>query len=187
MIVGINGLVIHKDLTKINVEVNGLIYEVFVSLNCSSQIEENKSSKLHTTFIVREDSQSLYGFIDINEKKMFDTLIKISGVGPKVGMAVCSTFSPKTFAEVISAKDANFLTKVPGIGLKGAKKILLELSDFVVEDSSLAHHSAFNEATLALESLGFKKDLILKILQTCSSKDTSSLVKEALQKIQKTR
>ena len=83
-------------------------------------------------------------------------------------------------------KDTKLLTKVPGIGLKGAKKILLVLSDFEVS-ASTSTNASFNEATQALEALGFKKDLILKVLQSCTSNDTSSLVKEALQKIQKTR
>ncbi len=186
MIIGIKGKVEHKDLTKVHLEVNGLIYKVFTSINCSANIKENEEVKLHTTFIVREDSQSLYGFIDINEKKMFDTLIKISGVGPKVGIAVCSTFLPDIFAKIIALKDTKLLTKVPGIGLKGANKILLELSDFQIQTSN-EQNSSFNEATQALEALGFKKDLILKVLQNCDASDTSSLVKEALQKIQKTR
>ena len=186
MIVGIKGVVLQKELTKVHIEVNGLIYEVFISINCSGSIKQEQEIQLHTSFIVREDSQSLYGFIDINEKKMFDTLIKISGVGPKVAMAVCSTFLPKTFSEIIMLKDTKLLTKVPGIGLKGAKKILLELSDFEVQ-ASTGTNASFNEATQALEALGFKKDLILKVLQNCTSNDTSSLVKEALQKIQKTR
>lgn len=186
MIVGVRGKVEHKDLTKIHLDVNGLIYKIFISINSSGNIKEGEELKLHTTFIVREDSQSLYGFIDINEKKMFDTLIKISGVGPKVAMAVCSTFLPDTFAKIITLKDTNLLTKVAGIGLKGANKILLELSDFKIEDSNI-QNSSFNEATQALEALGFKKDLILKTLQSCDTTDTSSLVKEALQKIQKTR
>ncbi len=185
MIVGIKGIVEHKDLTKLHIDLNGLIYEVFVSLNCSSLVKEKDEIKLNTTFIIREDNQALYGFLDINEKKMFDTLIKINGIGAKVAMAICSTFLPQTFAQIINSKDEKALTKVVGIGLKGAKKILLELSDFEINSSS--SNLAFNDTFLALENLGFKKELILKTLQDCTATDTSTLVKEALQKIQKLR
>jgi len=93
MIVGIEGSVERKDPTFIHLNVHGLIYEVFVSINTSNMINE-KSVKLYTTHIIREDAQLLFGFAQINEKKMFDTLIKINGVGPKVALAICSTFSP---------------------------------------------------------------------------------------------
>ena len=95
MIVGLVGKVTKKEPTLLNVNVNGIIYEVFVSLNCSSKII-SEDVTLQITHIIREDSQSLYGFLDINEKKLFDTVIKINGVGPKVALAICSTFTPSS-------------------------------------------------------------------------------------------
>ena len=81
MIVGIEGNVTRKEPTFLHINTNGIIYEVFVSLNCSGTIKE-KTVKLFITHIIREDNQSLYGFTDINEKKLFDRVIKINGVGP---------------------------------------------------------------------------------------------------------
>ena len=101
---------------------------------------------------------------------MFARLIKINGVGPKVAMAICSTYTPSQFATVINNKDLNGVKKVPGIGPKSAGRILVELAGFdseLVESSSPANQ-AFNEATEALESLGFKKDKISKVLTACS-------------------
>ncbi len=185
MIVGIEGNVDKKEPTFVHINVNGLIYEVFVSLNCSSAIIDKKA-KLHTTHILKEDSSSLYGFLDINEKKLFDTVIKINGVGPKVAMAICSTFTPSSFAKIVETKDISMLKRVPGIGPKGASRILVELSGFVIMDDRDSNSSVYaSEAVMALESLGFKKEHINKVLGTCRSNDTAGLVKEALKKLQK--
>ena len=183
MIVGIEGSIERKDPTFIHLNVHGLIYEVFVSINTSNTINE-KSVKLYTTHIIREDAQLLFGFAQVNEKKMFDTLIKINGVGPKVALAICSTFSPETFGKVISSKDVAMLKRVPGIGPKSASRILVELADFIVDGDESESSSSMGEAILALESLGFKKDHIQKALNGCIG-DTSTLVKEGLRKLQR--
>ncbi len=186
MIVGIEGKIEKKEPTLLHINVGGLIYEVNVSINCSSKINSN-NEKLLITQIIREDAQTLYGFLDPNEKKLFDTVIKINGVGPKVALAICSTFTPNSFAQIVSSNDVSMLKRVPGIGPKGASRILVELSGFIVdaekrdEDGS----SSVFEASLALESLGFKKDIVSKVLKTCSATNTSDLVKQALKLLQK--
>ncbi|BCD62474.1 Holliday junction DNA helicase RuvA [Nitratiruptor sp. YY08-26] len=183
MIVGIQGKVIKKEPTFVHIETGGLIYEVFVSLNASSAIEK-EYIRLYTTHIVREDGEMLYGFVDINEKKMFDRLIKLNGVGPKVAMAICSTFKPEEFVKVVHERNISKLKKVPGIGPKSAQRILVELDEFDIgEQAPLT--SVHNEAMMALESLGFKKEQIQKVLATCEAADTAGLVKEALKKMQK--
>jgi Holliday junction DNA helicase RuvA len=185
MIVGIQGIIKKKEPTFLHINTNGIIYQVSVSLNCSSAINTD-DVKLFTTYIVKEESQSLYGFIDNNEKKLFDTVIKINGVGPKVALAICSTFTPNSFAQIVSAKDVGALKRVPGIGPKGASRILVELSGFVVDGNSDDMQGAsVSEATMALESLGFKKDQINKVLALCSATNTSNLVKEALKRLQR--
>lgn len=183
MIVGIEGRVEKREPTLVHINVNGLIYEVHISINTSNAISQN-STKLYTTHIIREDAQLLFGFAQINEKRMFDTLIKINGVGPKVGLAICSTFSPETFATVISSKDVNMLKRVPGIGPKSASRILVELADFIVDSREDSGSSSMGEAILALESLGFKKEHIRKALDG-STGDTATLVKNGLKKLQR--
>jgi holliday junction DNA helicase RuvA len=187
MIVGLIGKITKKEPTLLNINVNGIIYEVFVSVNCSSKIISDEV-KLEITHIMREDSQSLYGFLDLNEKKLFDTVIKINGVGPKVALAICSTFTPTSFAQIVNENDVSMLKRVPGIGPKGASRILVELSGFIVDNHDSSDNTALSssfEAALALESLGFKKDVVSKILKTCVSTNTSDLVKEALKKLQR--
>ena len=183
MIVGIEGIVTHKEPTLVHINVNGLVYEVNISINTSNTID-SKEVELYTTQIIREDANLLYGFANKSEKKMFDTLIEINGIGPKVALAICSTFAPDSFAKVISNKDVSMLKKVPGIGPKAASRILVELADFIVDSGEINSTSNNHiEAIMALESLGFKKDAIEKALQG-ESGDTSALVKIALKKLQ---
>ncbi|WP_044415655.1 Holliday junction branch migration protein RuvA [Halarcobacter anaerophilus] len=186
MIVGIEGTIERKEPTLLNVNVNGIIYEIFVSVNCSSKIIDQKV-KLYITHIIREDSQTLYGFLDSNEKKLFDTVIKINGVGPKVALAICSTFTPSSFSQIVSSNDVSMLKRVPGIGPKGASRILVELSGFIIDTDENEDSSSSNllEASLALESLGFKKDIVSKVLKNCSGTNTSELVRQALKQLQK--
>lgn len=184
MIVGIQGVLEHKEPTFLHINVNGLIYEVFVSLNTSSQIE-SKDIKLFATQIIREDINMLFGFFTKDEKKMFDTLLKINGVGPKVAIAICSTFAPDTFAKVINSKDVSMLKRVPGIGPKAASRILVELADFIVDSSSSGiENNSQIEASMALEGLGFRKDEVKKALLGLHG-DTATLVKEGLKKLQR--
>lgn len=184
MIVGIEGTVERKDPTFVHVNVNGLIYEVMVSINTSNAIQD-KNVKLFVTQVIREDANLLFGFKDVNEKKMFDTVLKINGVGPKVGLAICSTFTPETFAKVVSSKDVGLLKRVPGIGPKAASRILVELADFIVDgEQENSGNGSIVEAVMALESLGFKKEAIQKALAGASG-DTATLVKEGLKKLQR--
>ena len=185
MIVGLIGKVVKKEPTSLQLNVGGVIYEVFVSLNCSSKIISDEIT-LEIIEIIREDAHNLYGFLDSNEKKLFDTVIKINGVGPKVALAICSTFTPSSFAQIVTSNDVNMLKRVPGIGPKGASRILVELSGFIVDGASSDEATNINiEASLALESLGFKKDIVTTILKSCTSTTTSELVREALRKLQK--
>jgi Holliday junction DNA helicase RuvA len=184
MIVGVEGFVEKKDPTFVHLNINGIIYEVNISVNTSNMIKKSRV-KLLITQIIREDANLLFGFMEKDEKRMFDTLIKINGVGPKVAMATCSTFAPATFARVIADRDVKLLKRVPGIGPKAASRILVELADFIVDSSeeSAIVDSSMLDATLALESLGFKKEKVQKILSACKGDDTQMLIKEALKKL----
>ena len=188
MIIAIEGKVELKEPTKINLNVNGIVYEIFISINCSSAIIDSQI-RLHTTQIIKEDSNNLYGFLDFNEKRLFDTVIKINGIGPKVALAICSTFTPASFSKIVEINDVAMLKRVPGIGPKGASRILVELSGFVIDSNNddMNTNKSVSQAVMALESLGFKKEQINKALMNAVSSDTSSLVKEALKNLQKIR
>ena len=181
MIVGIEGEIVEKEPTYLHIRVGGLIYEVNVSLNTSNAIT-SESVKLFVSQIIKEDSNTLFGFSSKAEKSIFDRLIKINGVGPKVALAICSTFSPEEFINIVNSKDVSMLKKVPGIGPKSANRILVELGDFEIDLSSV--DKSKSDAILALESLGFKKDLIIKALAN-ESGDSATLVKIGLKKLSK--
>ena len=187
MIVGISGNIVHKEPAFVHINVNGIVYEVFISLQTFSALGKDEVS-LFTSQIIREDASLLFGFIDMSEKKMFSRLIKINGVGPKVAMAICSTYTPSQFATIINNKDMNGVKKVPGIGPKSAGRILVELAGFdeelIANGNTPSESLAFSQATEALEALGFKKDKISKALSACEGDDTASLVKGALKLLQ---
>lgn len=186
MIVGVEGNIQYKEPSFVHVNVNGIVYEVFISLQTFSAIS-NDEVKLFTMQIIREDAQLLFGFLDMSEKKMFMRLIKINGVGPKVAMAICSTYTPSQFAVIINNKDMNGVKKVPGIGPKSAGRILVELAGFdvdLVSSTDAVKSQSYAQASEALESLGFTKKKISKALSECSGDDTASLVKEALKLLQ---
>ena len=187
MIIGLRGTILLKEPTKVHIDVRGVVYEVFVSLQ-TSMVLNSDEVYLHTTHVVREDAQLLYGFFDPHEKVMFDRLIKINGVGPKVGLAICSTFSPSGFLHIVQSSDVATLKRVPGIGPKSASRILVELSGFMPDmhvgegqNSAMQHQ---HDASLALESLGFKKESIAKVLKKCTATDTSEIVRQALKQLQ---
>jgi Holliday junction DNA helicase RuvA len=187
MIVGLQGDIFYKEPSFVHIKVNGVVYEVFISLHTFSALG-SKDVSLFISQIIREDANLLYGFMDMSEKKLFTRLIKINGVGPKVAMAICSTYTPSQFATILNNKDLKAVQKVPGIGPKSAGRILVELNGFDAEMISSGEVStkttAFNEASEALEALGFKKDKISKALSACDADDTASLVKGALKLLQ---
>ena len=182
MIVAINGEIVKKEPTNVDILTkSGLVYRVLVSLYTSAKIDKQEVF-LHTTFIVKEDYQKLFGFYDLEEKEIFDRVLKINGVGPSTALAICSTLTPGDFFKALSCSDVDAFKKVPGIGPKSAKRILVELGDFVPKDGVEISQSdeAKSKASLALESLGFKKEVIKKALSKCHGEMFEELIKEAL-------
>jgi Holliday junction DNA helicase RuvA len=187
MIVGLEGIIEYKEPTLIHLNVNSVIYEVFISLHTFGAISAERA-RLHISHIIREDAQQLYGFEQKSEKILFEGMLKINGIGPKAALAICSTFTPEQFAGIISSKDINALKKVPGIGPKSASRIMVELAGFdaiLLSSGPMMANSATTEASMALESLGFKKEQIAKALNMSHATDTAALVKDALKQLQK--
>lgn len=194
MIVGLRGMVTKCEPMMIELDVGGVIYGVQMSLNATSKLrnENGKEVKIICTQIIREDAHLLFGFVEEIEKQTFERLIKINGVGPKVALAILSTYTPMEFAKIISNKDVDALKKVPGIGAKGAGKIMVDVAGFfaslindenLADGKSLQENSLKNEALLALQSLGFKNADAQKALQGIEAQSVSELVKLALKKL----
>ncbi|MDR1555103.1 MAG: Holliday junction branch migration protein RuvA [Campylobacteraceae bacterium] len=185
MIVAIEGKVAGKEPTSVYIKtLSGITYKIAVSLYCAASINTNEIVELKITQIIREDANLLFGFLDADEQRMFEQLIKLNGIGVSTALAICSTLTPSAFAKALAASDTNALIKVPGIGLKSAKRILVELGEFMLQSSISVSSQSQTEARLALEALGFKSEKIKAVLFTCNGTTTQELIKEALSKLQ---
>lgn len=131
MIAQVSGTVIGLGPTAAVVEVGGIGISVQCSPNTSADLRIGQSAKLATALIVREDSLTLYGFANADERDFFELLLTASGVGPKLAQAALAVLSPDELRAAISTDNLVLLTKVPGIGRKGAQRIVLELKDKV--------------------------------------------------------
>lgn len=184
MIAAIEGKVVNKEPTCIYIKtLSGITYKIAVSLYCAASINSD-IVELKITQIIREDANLLFGFLDTDEQRMFEQLIKLNGIGASTAIAICSTLTPSAFAKALASSDTGALIKVPGIGLKSAKRILVELGEFALQSSLNASSQSQTEAALALETLGFKREKIKAVLFTCNGVTTQELIKEALSKLQ---
>jgi Holliday junction DNA helicase RuvA len=130
MIARLTGIVAHIEANVIILDVNGVGYKVSVPVTALDQIGkigDKTSLEIHTT--VREDDLSLYGFPKMEQRKAFELLIGVSGIGPKVALSILSAIDVPTLVEAVAADDTRTLVKVPGLGLKTAQKLLLEIKD----------------------------------------------------------
>lgn len=181
MIAGFKGVVQELRVGSVFLDVRDVIYEINISLNTMSELSVGGETRLWISEIIREDAYLLFGFLYKEEQRIFERLIKINGVGPKVAMAILSTYAPQKFAQIIDQKNISALQKVPGIGSKGASKIMVDLAGFFdFEISQDENQKAKSEAILALEGLGFKKSEIEKVMRKVGAQDTAGMIKEAL-------
>jgi len=190
MIAHINGRLVEKTPTYVVIECNGVGYQLNISLNTYSQIPEGEACKLLTQFVVREDAQLLYGFSSMAEKRLFQLLISVSGVGAATALMVLSAGDPTEIQEAILSGNAAWFKAVKGIGPKSAQRIIIDLKDKVAKEnidleiSSPQDNTVKEEALSALVMLGFSKNQAenaLKILLK-SKRDYSveELIKYAL-------
>jgi len=139
------------------VDVSGVGYKVFVTDYTFGKLAGKKEVNLHIYTYVREDALALYGFLDMEEKEMFELLISISGIGPKAAMGILSIADSKTIRTAILNEDSSILTKVSGVGKKTAERVILELKNKVANltESEKETASMDSEAIEALAALGY--------------------------------
>lgn len=171
MISYVKGPITFKTPTYIVVEAGGLGYHVNISLNTYSQIEKSEQIKILTHFIVREDSQTLYGFSEEAERQLFIKLISVSGIGPNTAIILLSSMKTDEVQHAIISEDVGAFNKVKGIGPKTAKRIILDLKDKVIKESgdsgiqiSPVNNTLRTEALSALVALGFNRIQVQKAL-----------------------
>lgn len=191
MIAYIKGNIAFKSPTYVIVEANGIGYHINISLNTYAKIEKLEKVKLFTYFHVKEDMQSLYGFDDNKERKLFVYLISVTGIGPNTARVMLSAMTPDELRAAIVSENVAAFKKVRGVGPKTAKRLILDLKDKIIKDSgedgitiAPVNNTFRREALSALVALGYKKIQAQKALNRTikehpDAKDVETLIKRA--------
>lgn len=186
MIGRLRGTVVERTISHVVIDVGGVGYTVAVTPRTLGDLPAlGEDAVLHTHLHVREDQLALYGFASADERDLFVLLLGVAGVGPKMALAICATFSPDELRSVVSTNDQAALTSVPGIGKRSAEKLMVELRPKmeVIGESTLVA-GPLNEAREALESLGYTSEEIRGILASLESDlPVEDLVKQALRQL----
>lgn len=177
MIGRLNGILQEKQAPDLLVDVQGVGYEVQVSLNTFFALPAvGEKICLHTHFVVREDAQQLFGFATQDERGLFRSLVKVTGVGPKMALAILSGMSVADFVRCVRGGDVIALTGLPGVGKKTAERLVVEMKDRLVKwehsggdmpqmpSASQVANNAMDEAESALVALGYKPQEAARML-----------------------
>jgi Holliday junction DNA helicase RuvA len=198
MIGRLRGVIVEKRPPWLLVDVNGVGYEVEAPMSTFYDLPALREEvALYTHFVVKEDAHSLYGFSTERERTLFRSLIRISGVGPRMALGVLSGIRPDDFVRCIEHQDVTTLTRLPGIGKKTAERLLIEMRDRV-KDFGATPASAIAgmpsaaattddpqaEAVSALAALGYKPAEAARLVQSvdAAGKTTEQIIRLALQK-----
>ena len=142
MIARLTGRVLTLDQGALVLDVNGVGYEIEVASSTANSVEIDKIVTLETLLIVREDAQILFGFTELTEKKLFQLLIKINGVGPRLAIGIMSGLNEDELSLAIMEKDIKVLTSLPGVGKKTAERLVIELQDKITFEKARALRSS---------------------------------------------
>lgn len=187
----LNGTIRHKKAPNLLIECGGVGYEVEATLTAFSQLPSvDEQAVIYTHLSIRDDAHVLFGFASLEERDLFRILIKVNGIGPKMGIAILSGMNPQELAAVIAAEDSVSLTKLPGIGKKTAERLVVELkdkfkhigSDNVVSSTAVGSNHSL-EAVEALVALGYKPTDAEKMVAAIfdEAHDSETLIRLALQ------
>ena len=189
----IKGSLEEKLKDSIVVETGGIGYKIYVSEQTMDKLGElGEKVKIYTHYHVREDSISLYGFLSNEELKMFELLIQVSGIGAKTAIVMLSNISPSEFAIAVISNDIKTLTKIPGVGSKSAQRIVLELKDKLKTEDAISKNTEdlptdntvdnekVEEATQALQILGYNKGEVKKVIEKLKVKDFKKIKRKII-------
>ena len=201
MIAFLKGTLAGKTATTAYIEVNGVGYAVGMSQASLSKLPEAGAPvEVHTFLQVRDDALALYGFLALEEKALFERLIGVGGVGPKVALAALSAFSPAGLVAAVQAQDVAAVQRIPGVGKKTASRIILELKDKLAKGQLAASGETYggtgvtvipenksSEAAAALAVLGYSQNEIAAALKGLDMEQLKleEIVKHALKKMVK--
>ena len=192
MISSLKGQKVEINPTTVIVDVNGVGYEIKISLRTYSKIKDLKNINIYTHLVIKEDSHTLFGFYNRKERKTFLSLISISGVGPSTAIIVLSSLSANELKKAIINSDVNKIKSVKGIGLKTAERIILELKDKIskeeIEDLKFSQsfdNTIRDEALSALSSLGISKNVVERHIDNIIDRDNKITLEELIREVLK--
>ncbi|MDH3220710.1 MAG: Holliday junction branch migration protein RuvA [Gammaproteobacteria bacterium] len=199
MISRLTGTLAAKRAPQILIDCNGVGYEADVSMTTYYKLPEvGERISIWTHLLVKDDSHSLVGFDDEQERRLFRQLIRISGVGPKMALAILSGIDERQFALCIANNDVAMLTRLPGVGKKTAERLIIEMRDKLdviaaetpAQQVANAGRSVVNEAIEALQALGYRPADAEKMISSAQRQgetgaSASQLIKKALQSMVK--
>ena len=189
MIASVRGEVLEVALDHAVIEAAGVGYKVMATPSTLATLRRGTDARLITAMIVREDSQTLYGFADNDSRDLFQTLLGVSGVGPKIALATLAVYDATALRRALGDGDVAALTRVPGIGKRGAERLVLELRDKIgampsAGGSAAVGHAVRGPVVEALVGLGFAlkqaEDTCDKVLADDPDATTSSALRAAL-------
>lgn len=196
MIGSLAGVLAFKSPPHLLLEVGGVGYEVEAPMSTFYSLPAlGQPAKLLTHLVVREDAHVLYGFATAEERALFRSLLKVSGVGPRIALAILSGVSAAAFAQAVRTQDAATLTRIPGVGRKIAERLIVEMRDRIDAAGALTSsalsaaerglHGAEAEAYSALIALGYKPAEATRLLKSSTREagvlSTEQLIRRALQ------
>ena len=188
MIVRLRGKLLSLAGAKAVIDVAGVGYEVDLTTTALASVSVDPADVIvHTHHVTREDAQQLFGFASIDERDLFREIIKISGVGPRLGLAVLSSMTPDDLARAVSERDVKTIQRVPGIGKKTAERIVLDMADRLpaFEAASTMVGNAERDAVRALIALEYKDAVAQKAVADVARDGATveELVRDALRRM----
>lgn len=193
MISFLRGRFVEKTPTHVWMDVNGVGYELHISLNTFSKVQQKEEGLLYTILLIREDAHLLYGFSDLSERDLFQQLISVSGVGASTARVMLSYLKPEELVQAIVQGNVKTLESIKGIGKKTAERLVLELKDKLAKitpvsnNSPLINNSLQQDALNALTALGIPKQAaslaVEKTLKANPEMGVEDLVKMALRSL----
>jgi holliday junction DNA helicase RuvA len=197
MIASVRGEVLDVALDHVVIEAAGVGYKLMATPSTLATLRRGSQARLITAMIVREDSMTLYGFPDADARNLFLTLLGVSGVGPKIALATLAVYDAHALRQALADGDVTALTRVPGIGKRGAERMVLELRDKIGPVSTSAvvtsvnGHAVRGPVIEALVGLGFAakqaEEATGKVLATEPEATTSTALRSALSLLGKTK
>ena len=191
MIAFLKGKLVHKEPTFVHIEVNGVGYHVNISLQTFSEIKDQENILLYTHLAIREDAHVLFGFSHESEKKLFQQLVSVNGIGPSTAIVMLSYMNSHELKTAIVQENAAALQSIKGIGGKTAQRVIIELRDKLKKESweenqptlSVGPHNTLRkEALSALLTLGLPKAVAEKSVDTVLKKSGNTITLEDLVK-----